>query len=60
MKATIKITMDNAAFEDSQELPRILKDLSESLEKYAAFEPGDSENLRDINGNAVGMLKISN
>ena len=58
MKATITIDMSNAAFEDPQELPRILKDLAERLEQRGSFEPGDSESVRDLNGNNVGMLKI--
>lgn len=59
MKATISVSMDNAAFEDAQELPRILKDLAERLEQRGSFESGDSESVRDSNGNNVGMLKIT-
>lgn len=60
MKATISIQMDGAAFEDPQELPRILKDLAERLEQRGSFESGDSESVLDMNGNNVGMLKITN
>jgi hypothetical protein len=59
MKATISIQMDGAAFEDPQELPRILKDLAERLEQRGSFESGDSESVLDMNGNHVGMLKIT-
>ena len=58
MEATIKITMDNAAFEDGcdgySELARILKNLSNYL-----YEQGSTDkNLFDINGNKVGELVI--
>jgi hypothetical protein len=56
MHATIKITMDNAAFEAPNtelELAGILRDLAEKV------EAGDRErNLRDTNGNTVGTFKI--
>lgn len=54
MHATIKIQMDNAAFEDSwqHELARILRDLAKHIES------GDeSRRLMDTNGNHVGDFK---
>jgi len=54
MKATIKVQMDNAAFEDpAVELARILRDLAKHVEN------GDTERrLMDINGNHVGTFSI--
>jgi len=57
MKAKIEINMDNAAFEDPTdgELGRILHDLAD---KIAYSIPNYSINLRDVNGNTVGVFKI--
>ena len=54
MKATIKIQMDNAAFEDpATELARILRDLAKHVEN------GDTERrLMDHNGNHIGTFSI--
>ena len=59
MEATIRINMDNAAFEDGcdgySELARILKNLSNYL-----YEQGSTDkNLFDINGNKVGTFEIA-
>lgn len=56
MKAKIIIQMDNAAFDDPGELPRILRDLARRLEN----DPQDagSAPLYDFNGNKVGELKF--
>lgn len=61
MKAKIVIQMDNAAFEDdpSVELARILQELAvrvtgASLDKYFPLL-----SLRDINGNCVGELEVT-
>jgi hypothetical protein len=57
MKATIKIDMDNAAFDaPDAELARILRELADKLEtmKLVGVTP-----LRDINGNRVGELKVT-
>mgnify|MGYP001560852723 CR=1 FL=1 len=58
MKAIIEISMDNAAFQDSTELPRILKDLAERLAQRESFEDGDMDTVFDTNGNRVGTFKI--
>lgn len=50
--------MDNAAFQDSTELPRILKDLAERLAQRESFEDGDMDTVFDTNGNRVGTFKI--
>jgi hypothetical protein len=57
MKCTIKIGMDNAAFDDPGELPRILR-------KIADIVDGDGDNnhggpVLDMNGNTVGLFQIS-
>jgi len=57
MKAVIKISMDNAAFEDNYtELVRILRGVISALPM--PLSAGDGWNLRDINGNTVGTFKI--
>lgn len=55
MTLTIKIEMDNAAFEDNagEEAMRILREIE------IPDVPGWSEKLRDINGNTVGTVKLS-
>ena len=61
MKATIKIEMDNAAFEEpGPELARILRDLANAVETSELADPYDRNvKLRDINGNTVGELKVT-
>jgi len=58
MQATIKITMDNAAFTESpgEELARILKDLSGRTREA---DPTGTYILFDTNGNQVGVCKIN-
>lgn len=56
MTATIKINMDNAAFDGENRIPetcRILRDIADRLEQ------GKSVSIRDINGNSVGSISIS-
>jgi hypothetical protein len=55
MNATIKVNMDNAAFEEpAAELARILRDIAERIEggELMAFS------LRDANGNNVGTFQV--
>ncbi len=59
MQLTIKINLDNAAFEDEYEIKRILNNLStifimQRIPKLGKFP------LRDINGNDVGDAEITN
>jgi hypothetical protein len=55
-EVTIKVNMENAAFEDYLELPRILHVLADKLEaKQMHF---GSIRLLDINGNTVGEAKF--
>jgi hypothetical protein len=60
MKATIKINMDNAAFENNNgnELARILENVRSAVEEMQMFI-GMEKKLVDINGNVVGSFKIS-
>lgn len=54
MRASIKIDMDNAAFEEpGYELARILRELAQKCEDGWKSGP-----LHDINGNRVGTFKI--
>lgn len=58
MKATIKIQMDNAAFDDNgSELARILRSLAEDIDRRALMS-GDRFGATDRNGNRVGDLKV--
>ena len=54
MKLTIKIEMDNAAFDDPQEIYRV-------LDQVGAVQNGniDSFKLRDSNGNTVGTVRVT-
>jgi hypothetical protein len=55
MNLTLKMDMDNAAFEDTpaSEAARILRDVA------ALMEFGEeSGNLRDVNGNKVGTWRV--
>jgi hypothetical protein len=58
MKATLEVTMDNAAFDGlggpHVELARILRDAADRLDAGHS----DGFKLRDINGNTVGSLEI--
>ena len=63
MKLTININMDNAAF-DCEDLPqyelaRILKNLA-NLSQYAnSVKELNGAAIKDINGNHVGVVKVS-
>jgi len=58
MKIVITIDESNAAFEGNgaEETRRIL---SKFVEDFPAYYRGDKETLRDINGNAVGTVEIT-
>jgi hypothetical protein len=60
MKATITVTMDNAAFEDRQscETARILRELADKLDSHTVRHL-DGTKLYDTDGNAVGTFKLS-
>ena len=56
MDATIKINMDNLAFDvenGSEELARILSNLAEDIRNGSC-----KERIRDLNGNLVGEFYI--
>jgi len=62
MKCTIKIVMENAAFQPSREneVNRILKVLMAKLEENGCPRPSDDPwPVFDNNGNRVGTLKVS-
>lgn len=56
MKCNIEIRMDNAVFQDSPELARILGELSDRL--YEGTPNYCDWDVRDINGNKVGTILI--
>ncbi len=60
MKLTVKIEMDNAAFEDvnGNEASRILTWLSEQIRDWA-LQPKEGGPLRDINGNVIGEWRVT-
>ncbi len=60
MKAQITIAMDNSAFEDMGiELARILRNIANEVENKGEESLAYSGwNLRDVNGNTVGHIKI--
>lgn len=57
MTLTLKIKLDNAAFEDGPELARILKELAKSMaDEYPPIRRDHA--LYDINGNHVGACVV--
>jgi len=61
MKLSIKIKMDNAAFDGenwSFEAERILKEFTDEISFSGLRSPGDTQSLLDINGNVVGEAKL--
>ena len=63
MKLTIKINLDNAAFDNMQELMRIFKKCYDWIVFGKMQFDNTYENkhiINDVNGNKVGYLKIEN
>jgi len=61
MKLSIKIKMDNAAFDGENwafEAERILKEFTDEISFSGLRSPGDTQSLLDINGNVVGEAKL--
>jgi hypothetical protein len=48
------VEMDNAAFEDNGELPRILREVAEKIDRLHSYPI----KLRDVNGNPVGFAIV--
>lgn len=65
MDITITINTDNAAFSDDAraEVARILHELAyrvDGIHKPVIYcDPGDSDDVRDINGNTIGKVTIT-
>lgn len=55
MKFAVEIEMDNSSFENPQELPRIVRELSRKLESARGYATGY---VLDANGNTVGAWEI--
>jgi hypothetical protein len=55
----ITVNMENAAFEEPSELPRILRELAGKLEPERRYMHFGLISLRDINGNKVGEAVFS-
>jgi hypothetical protein len=59
MTLTIKIKMENSAFEeDSREPERIIRELA-NRGHFHDLTPGDGNWIHDINGNTVGEWKVT-
>ena len=54
---TLKIKTDNAAFEESPELSRLLRELAERFEQRGGPNKGDRGLILDVTGNLVGNWK---
>ncbi len=61
MQITITINTDNAAFErwPEGEVARILTDYARKLADHEICFDGDTVKMRDINGNTVGAVEIT-
>jgi len=59
MKLKLSLRMDNAAFFEvsGSEVARILRKLAADYEDRDLL-PGESSDLRDVNGNTVGQAKV--
>lgn len=57
MKCVIEINMDNAAFEDQGGIPELSRVIRNALDQMERGQ--DLVNIRDINGNIVGALEIT-
>lgn len=55
MRFTLTVDLNNSAFEDPDELPRILRRVADDLGLPVA---GDDGSARDLNGNTVGRWLI--
>ena len=58
MKLKLEISMDNAAFEDSGELARILTELAKKLACWDNSPKSMAVDIRDVNGNTVGKATL--
>jgi hypothetical protein len=54
---TLKIRTDNAAFEESPELSRLLRQLAKRFEDAGGPNKGESSTIFDLSGNRVGEWK---
>lgn len=62
MRVTITIDCDNAAFEadPGAEIARILRQLAtDTVRTSEPYDALDSRKLRDINGNTVGQVEVT-
>lgn len=61
MNVTIRINCDNEAFEGrlGSEVARILRIAAKRLDGNAVLYPYDGFSLRDVNGNLVGHLDVT-
>lgn len=57
MRMLLEVELDNAAFENYRELPRILRALAKTIEQAPATV-GDTHRVMDVNGNTVGNARV--
>lgn len=57
MRFTLSIDMNNAAFDDSDELRRILLDVASNVDENQG--PCHAHSVMDYNGNRVGQWKVT-
>jgi hypothetical protein len=58
MQFQLSIDCDNAAFEDSSELARILRSLANKFDGLDVTDVSGSTLVKDINGNTVGKVEF--
>ena len=61
MNVIIDFNCDNEAFSESEsyEVSRILKELANKIESRQNLSSHDNEIIRDINGNEIGRIFVS-
>lgn len=55
---TLKIDLDNAAFAEPDELPRILHTVADRLAANPGMQTASTAAVRDVNGNMCGAWKV--
>jgi hypothetical protein len=59
VKFSAHIKMDNAAFDDPEELARVLRRIADEVTTGVGRQSVGDYPVRDINGNSVGTWSIS-
>lgn len=59
MKFKCNLSMDNAAFDDPDELARVLRRIADEVTTGVGRQSVGEYPVRDINGNSIGVWTIS-